>query len=71
MAEQNFCEHKGLNIATMRTTWEAKQQLKDLLVAQGFPEGCMLPQVKNEVFMSGKFQFSNTRKLIENCDSTI
>lgn len=46
-AENNFCEHKGLNMGTLRTTWEAKRQLKDLLVAQGFPEECLLPQVYN------------------------
>ena len=32
---------------TLRTTWEAKKQLIDLLVQSGFPEECMVPQVFN------------------------
>merc|ERR1719273_2208534 len=46
-AEINFCDHKGLNMPTLRTTWEAKKQLIDLLVQSGFPEECMVPQVFN------------------------
>lgn len=38
-AEIRFCEHKRLNMATLRMTWEAKVQLKDILVNAGFPEG--------------------------------
>lgn len=40
-AEMRFCEHKRLNMATLRMTWEAKVQLKDILVNSGFPEGKM------------------------------
>lgn len=47
MAETNFCEHKLLNLPTMRTTWEAKNQLSALLVSEGFPEECLVPQVYN------------------------
>jgi ATP-dependent RNA helicase A len=32
---------------TMRVTWEAKNQLKELLVGCGFPEECFLPQEYN------------------------
>nr|DBA18011.1 TPA: hypothetical protein GDO54_016309 [Pyxicephalus adspersus] len=38
-AEIRFCEHKRLNMSTLRMTWEAKVQLKDILVNAGFPEG--------------------------------
>lgn len=38
-AESGFCEHKRLNMSTLRMTWEAKVQLKDILVNSGFPEG--------------------------------
>ncbi|XP_075220513.1 dosage compensation regulator mle isoform X2 [Lycorma delicatula] len=46
-AEENFCDHKQLSIPTLRVTWEAKNQLKDLLIAAGFPEESMLAQVYN------------------------
>ena len=46
-AEINFCDHKSLNMPTLRTTWEAKKQLTDLLVQSGFPEESMVPQVLN------------------------
>lgn len=38
-AETRFCEHKRLNMSTLRMTWEAKVQLKEILVNSGFPEG--------------------------------
>lgn len=38
-AESSFCEHKRLNMSTLRMTWEAKVQLKEILVNAGFPEG--------------------------------
>ena len=47
MAEMNFCEQKGLNSQTLRTTYDAKNQLRDLMISQGFPEECMTPQVFN------------------------
>lgn len=46
-AEIRFCEHKRLNMATLRMTWEAKVQLKDILVNAGFPEECLMTQVFN------------------------
>uniref|UniRef100_A0A8C5PZX5 RNA helicase n=1 Tax=Leptobrachium leishanense TaxID=445787 RepID=A0A8C5PZX5_9ANUR len=46
-AEIRFCEHKRLNMSTLRMTWEAKVQLKDILVNAGFPEECLLNQVYN------------------------
>lgn len=46
-AEINFCDYKGLSMPTLRVTWEAKNQLKDLLVNAGFPEECLLPHTYN------------------------
>ncbi|XP_040216253.1 ATP-dependent RNA helicase A isoform X2 [Rana temporaria] len=46
-AEIRFCEHKRLNMSTLRMTWEAKVQLKDILVNAGFPEDCLMNQVFN------------------------
>ena len=47
MAEVHFCDQKSLNMPTMRVTWEAKNQLRDLLVSCGFPEECFAPQEYN------------------------
>ncbi|KAM6456525.1 ATP-dependent RNA helicase A isoform 2-T3 [Liasis olivaceus] len=46
-AEIRFCEHKRLNMATLRMTWEAKVQLKDILVNSGFPEESLMTQMFN------------------------
>ncbi|CAJ0918904.1 unnamed protein product [Ranitomeya imitator] len=46
-AEMRFCEHKRLNMSTLRMTWEAKVQLKDILINAGFPEECLMNQVFN------------------------
>ncbi|XP_072724009.1 ATP-dependent RNA helicase A isoform X4 [Ciconia boyciana] len=46
-AEKRFCEHKRLSMATLRMTWEAKVQLKDILVNSGFPEECLMTQPFN------------------------
>ncbi|XP_008593253.1 PREDICTED: ATP-dependent RNA helicase A [Galeopterus variegatus] len=48
-AEIRFCEHKRLNMATLRMTWEAKVQLKEILINSGFPEvfGDYLRCIKN------------------------
>ncbi|KAK8730414.1 hypothetical protein OTU49_007995 [Cherax quadricarinatus] len=47
-AEIRFCDYKGLSMPTLRVTWEAKNQLKELLVnTAGFPEECLLPQTFN------------------------
>lgn len=40
--EVRFCEWKGLQLPTMRVTWEAKRQLLELLNQAGFPEETML-----------------------------
>uniref|UniRef100_A0A1A7WG96 RNA helicase n=1 Tax=Iconisemion striatum TaxID=60296 RepID=A0A1A7WG96_9TELE len=48
-AENRFCEHKRLNMSTLRMTWEAKVQLKDILVNSGFPEDCLMNQMFNAV----------------------
>lgn len=42
-AEIRFCEQKRLNMATLRMTWEAKVQLKEILINSGFPEGKTSP----------------------------
>jgi ATP-dependent RNA helicase A len=42
-AEMRFCEMKSLNSMTLRMTWEAKTQLRDLLVGAGFPEHTLAP----------------------------
>ena len=47
MAEVHFCDQKSLNMPTMRVTWEAKNQLRDLLISCGFPEECFAPQEYN------------------------
>ena len=46
-AEVRFCDYKNLNMPTLRTMWEAKNQLRDLLVSAGFPEECFVPQEYN------------------------
>ena len=47
MAEVNFCDNKSLNMPTLRVMWEAKNQLRDILVNCGFPEECFIPQEYN------------------------
>ncbi|XP_078685093.1 ATP-dependent RNA helicase A-like isoform X1 [Branchiostoma floridae x Branchiostoma belcheri] len=42
-SEMNFCQRKSLNMATLRMTYEAKNQLKDILTMAEFPEECLLP----------------------------
>lgn len=44
-AEGAFCDHKRLNMSTLRMTWEAKVQLKEILVNSGFPEGTWVQQM--------------------------
>ena len=46
-AEMNFCDYKQLSMPTLRVTWEAKNQLKELLISSGFPEECLMPTVYN------------------------
>lgn len=41
--EIRFCEWKGLQVPTMRTIWEAKRQLLELLNMSGFPQETMIP----------------------------
>uniref|UniRef100_A0A3Q1HMM1 RNA helicase n=1 Tax=Anabas testudineus TaxID=64144 RepID=A0A3Q1HMM1_ANATE len=48
-AESRFCEHKRLNMSTLRMTWEAKVQLKEILVNSGFPEECLMTQMFNNI----------------------
>lgn len=46
-AEINFCNYKQLSMPTLRVTWEAKNQLRELLISCGFPETNLIPQVYN------------------------
>ncbi|NXU56883.1 DHX9 helicase, partial [Turnix velox] len=46
-AEKRFCEHKRLSMSTLRMTWEAKVQLKEILISSGFPEDCLMTQPFN------------------------
>ncbi|KAM9379414.1 ATP-dependent RNA helicase A isoform 1-T1 [Phaethornis superciliosus] len=46
-AEKRFCEHKRLSMSTLRMTWEAKVQLKEILINSGFPEECLVTQPFN------------------------
>ncbi|XP_059486381.1 dosage compensation regulator isoform X2 [Neocloeon triangulifer] len=46
-AEMRFCDSKMLSVPTLRVTWEAKNQLRDLMNSIGFPEETMVPQVYN------------------------
>ncbi|XP_040466654.1 ATP-dependent RNA helicase A isoform X5 [Falco naumanni] len=46
-AEKRFCERRRLSMAILRMTWEAKVQLKDILVNSGFPEECLMTQPFN------------------------
>ncbi|GFT52705.1 ATP-dependent RNA helicase A protein, partial [Nephila pilipes] len=39
--EQSFCENYALNLSTLRITHDARNQLKDLLIASEFPESCL------------------------------
>jgi hypothetical protein len=51
-AECRFCEHKRLNMSTLRMTWEAKVQLKEILINSGFAEGKL--SVSNALWILGK-----------------
>lgn len=43
-AEAKWCEWKGVQLTTLRVTYEAKNQLKNILTTSiGFPEECCIP----------------------------
>ena len=42
--EATFCERNGLNMFSLRLVWEAKTQLRDILLKCGFPEECFSPE---------------------------
>ena len=42
-AEARFADIKGLNVPTLRTTSDAKQQIRTLLTNAGFPEDSFAP----------------------------
>ncbi|XP_076302430.1 LOW QUALITY PROTEIN: dosage compensation regulator mle-like [Lasioglossum baleicum] len=46
-AEQMFCDSKNLSMATLKVTWEAKNQLQALLQSAGFPEETLCPTPLN------------------------
>ncbi|CAF0906923.1 unnamed protein product, partial [Didymodactylos carnosus] len=43
-AELEFCDRKCLNASIMRMTFEARNQLRDIMVMSGFPEDCVQQQ---------------------------
>ncbi|CAF1221606.1 unnamed protein product, partial [Adineta steineri] len=42
--EMEFCDRKCLNLSTMRMTYEARNQLRDIMIMSGFPEECLSSQ---------------------------
>ncbi|CAF3251955.1 unnamed protein product [Rotaria socialis] len=42
--EMEFCDRKCLNLSTMRMTYEARNQLRDIMLMSGFPEECLSSQ---------------------------
>ena len=42
--EESWCMNKDINMATMRSTWEARRQLSEILYNFGFPEEVLVPQ---------------------------
>jgi ATP-dependent RNA helicase A len=48
-AEREFCDRRSLNMQIMRMTYEAKQQLKDIMVLSGFPEECLAENLSYDV----------------------
>ena len=48
-AEREFCERRALNMQIMRMTYEARNQLKDIMILSGFPEECLLEQLSYDV----------------------
>ncbi len=40
-AEIEYCDRKFLNMSTMRMTFEARNQLKDIMLQSGFPDECL------------------------------
>ncbi|XP_012946325.2 ATP-dependent RNA helicase A, partial [Aplysia californica] len=59
-AEISFCEHKSLNMQTLRMTWEAKNQLIEILTSAGFPEESLLPQPFNFTSPDGRLDIAIT-----------
>lgn len=47
--EMAFCRSKWLNYMTLRMTWEAKDQLKSLLINSGFPEAALIAKPVSNV----------------------
>ncbi|XP_022094915.1 ATP-dependent RNA helicase A-like isoform X2 [Acanthaster planci] len=43
----NYCDRKQLQMTSLRMIYEAKNQLKDILVMEGFPEQCLEPEYFN------------------------
>ncbi|KAK8766981.1 hypothetical protein V5799_006235 [Amblyomma americanum] len=46
-AESNFCEQFSISMPTLRITYDAKNQIRELLLAAGFPESALAPEVYN------------------------
>ncbi|CAF4881626.1 unnamed protein product, partial [Rotaria sp. Silwood2] len=42
--EMDYCDRKCLNLSTMRMTYEARNQLRDIMLMSSFPEECLSSQ---------------------------
>ncbi|GFO19483.1 ATP-dependent RNA helicase a-like protein [Plakobranchus ocellatus] len=60
-AEMSFCDNKSLNMQTLRMTWEAKNQLVEILTNAGFPEECLMPQAFNFAGPDNRLDIIRTR----------
>ncbi len=58
-AEERFCEMKSLNVQTLRMTWEAKNQLRDIMIGAGFPETCLMPMMLSSQGPDSKLDLVN------------
>jgi ATP-dependent RNA helicase A len=45
--EANFCEAQSLSLSTLRVVYEARNQLRDLLISFGFPEASLTTKVRH------------------------
>jgi hypothetical protein len=46
-----FCEANGLSYSSLRTLYDARCQLQDILLSFGFPKSCLAPKVLNCIFL--------------------
>jgi ATP-dependent RNA helicase A len=53
MSERELCDRKFLNMQTLRMTYEARNQLKDIMCMSGFPEECMQENLNYDIHNNG------------------